>query len=118
MPRTTRSCEPLLRSRISWATRRRARETSPALITTRAAWSPSDRSLEGLSDGGADSGWVTTPNLLPRLTGRVVKGCLSPVILPCAEDACGQGWSHECRLDLGEPGQQPADKGRRVIGGQ
>src|SRR5450631_2782181 len=118
MPRTTRSAEPLLRSRISWATRRRARETSPELITTRTVWAPSGRSLGGLSDDGADSGRVTAPNLLPRLTGRVVKGCLSTVILPWVGTARGQGRSDECRLDLGESSQQPVDKGRRLIGGQ
>src|SRR5665647_2420934 len=129
IPRRTRSCEPLLRSRISWATRRKARDTSPELITTRAV--SADWSAERPSDGGTESGRVTAPDLLPRLTGRVVKGCRSnAAILALRRDDEGArhvpqlrqggrtGASDQGRLDVGEPGQERVDEGGRVVGRQ
>src|SRR5680860_1087252 len=128
IPRRTRSCAPLLRSRISWATRRNARDTSPELITTRAV--SAGWSAERPSDGGTKSGRVTAPDLLPRLTGRVVKGCRSnaAIVAPRGDaEACRhvRGYarvvrpaSDQGRLDLGEPGQEPVDEGGRVVGRQ
>src|SRR5450759_4594385 len=118
IPRRTRSWEPLLRSRISWATRRRARDTSAELITTRAVsadWSPNRP-----SGGGTESGRVTAPDLLPRLTGRVVKGCrsIAAILTPHRDPDAARRASDQGRLDLDQPGQQPVDKGRRVVGRQ
>ena len=74
-PSRTRSSRPLLRSRISWEMRVSAREMSRASRTVRsvvARVAPQGRSVQ-MRDGQA----ATAPDLLLRLTGRLVKGCRS-----------------------------------------
>ena len=70
MPSRTRSSAPLLRSRISWAMRVRARAMSGASRTRRTA-------CRTAGAAGVLRAGVIAPDLLLRLTGRVVKGCRS-----------------------------------------
>src|SRR5664280_537781 len=87
MPSTTSPSTPLLRSMISWATRRRARETSPEFMTTRAV-EVSCRPL--LAGAAAEPEPVLLWSVVPSSTGlftvprppspphrTVVKGWLS-----------------------------------------
>ena len=75
MPSRTRSLAPLLRSRISWEMRVRARSMSRSSRTTR----PSGA---GCLLRRAARAHPVMRDLLLRLTGRLVKGCRSGVTLP------------------------------------
>ena len=73
MPSSTRSSAPLVRSRISWAIRVRARVTSAASRTSRSGGSVGRTIGLGLCWHRGRRGHRA--DLLPRLSGRVVKGC-------------------------------------------
>ena len=82
MPSRTTSSAPLLRSRISWAMRVSARCDVASGSRTARATRPMRRWCR--SAGGRTS-WPT--DLLPRLTGRVVKGRRTVANLPAAPGA-------------------------------
>ena len=71
-PRTRSPSAPLLRSRISWEMRVSARLMSSASRTVRPVPAVPDDEPDALVDGAVRD---TAPDLLLRLTGRVVKGC-------------------------------------------
>ena len=72
--------------------------------------------------GATESGRVTAPDLLPRLTGRVVKGCRSRArqSLPCGPRAPARWSTGQTRVGLisARRASRPLTKPGRVVGRQ
>ena len=90
-PSRTRSAAPLLRSRISWEMRVRARAMSPGSST----------------DASEGAGRHRGPDLLLRLTGRLVKGCRLRV---CPSVCCAQTLPAVTGVLSGATGTSPVQR--------
>ena len=109
--------EDLVRDRGAGPGRRHRRSSPPS---RRRRWGPTRRGEPAV--GATESGRVTAPDLLPRLTGRVVKGCRSRArqSLPCGPRGPARWSTGQTRVGLisARRASRPLTKRRRVVGRQ